>query len=270
MRKRRKRKQDDKMDDSWLLPYSDMLTLLLALFIVLYASSEIDEQRFLDLRNVFHEQLAASGSTGIIDGGEGVGQYPTEPPEQDTADTEKENQDQSKEEMEEKSEEPFSAVQHQEFLQMKQQINDYIKEHDLEDQLSIQLTDEGLLLTIVNDVLFDSGSAEVKKKGHATANEIARILNTDPPHQVVISGHADDVPISYSNYTSNWDLSVERALNFMTLIVENTDLDPSLFSVKGHGDTKPLFPNDSLENRAKNRRVEVLILPNVELNEKEE
>lgn len=264
MRRNRKRMQNNNTNDSWLLPYADMLTLLLALFIVLYASSEIDEQKFFDLRNVFHEHLASGGSTGIIaDEGQGMNQSPDEG---DSVGHGEEHIDEN-DSNEEEAAEHFSEIQRREFLQMQKQINAYISAHELEEQLSIQLTDEGLLLTIVNDVLFDSGSAEVKEDSYDTAQELARLLYTDPPHQIVISGHTDNVPIKNSAYESNWELSVERALNFMNLVLENNDLDPSLFSVKGFGETKPLYPNDTPENRAKNRRVEVLILPNIELNE---
>ena len=102
------------------------------------------------------------------------------------------------------------------------------------------------------------------------AKEVAKLLYTDPPHQVVVAGHADDRPISSAEYASNWELSVARAVNFMKILLENEDLDPTLFSAKGYGEYKPIVPNTSEENRAKNRRVEVLITPNYEINVSEE
>lgn len=106
----------------------------------------------------------------------------------------------------------------------------------------------------------------VKDGGVTVAREVSDLLHTEPPHQIVISGHADDVPIGDSLFESNWELSVTRALNFMRLVLENEALDPTLFSAKGFGEYKPIVPNTSKENRAKNRRVEVLILPNYEIN----
>src|SRR5699024_12153933 len=84
-------------------------------------------------------------------------------------------------------------------------------------------------------------------------------------HQVVVSGHADDRPIHNVEIASNWELSVIRAVNFMGLLLENDNLDPERFSAKGFGEHQPLLPNTSEENRAKNRRVEDLILPNYDL-----
>lgn len=110
--------------------------------------------------------------------------------------------------------------------------------------------------------MFDSGRADVREEDIAVAKEISDLLVTDPPHNVIISGHTDNVPIRNSNFSSNWELSVMRAVNFMKIILENEQLDPRMFSAKGFGEFQPIASNDTEEGKAKNRRVEVLILPN--------
>ncbi|WP_067727063.1 flagellar motor protein MotB [Oceanobacillus damuensis] len=261
---RRKKKKQSHIDESWLLPYSDLLTLLVALFIVLFAMSDINVQKYEQLASVFRSEFSSSG-TGILDHNESPIESPLDPGDQQKE--EEENEEKEKEELDESGGEAEGELIKLEQLQS--MIQNYIYENNLADKLGTELTDEGLLITIVNDVFFDSGSAQVKAEGVEVAEDVSNLLYTEPPHQIVISGHADDVPIGTSEFSSNWELSVTRALNFMSLVLENEDLDPTLFSAKGFGEYKPLVPNTSDENRAKNRRVEVLILPNYDISTSE-
>lgn len=265
MARRKKKNRRSHVDESWLLPYSDLLTLLVALFIVLFASSDINVQKYFQLATVFRDELSAGSGKGILD-------YESEPipPSMEEG---RDDSDYTEEEDEEDGEDGESEEEdieegEQELLKLQgvqKEINAYIDESGLTEEFGTELTGEGLLVTMRNDILFDSGSAAVKAEGIKVAEDVSQILNTDPPHQIVISGHADDVPIHNADFNSNWDLSVNRALNFMKIIIENEDLDPTLFSVKGHGEYDPAYSNDTPENRAKNRRVEVLILPNYEI-----
>jgi chemotaxis protein MotB len=252
MRKRRK-KGEHKMDDSWLLPYADLLTLLLALFIVLFSMSEMDAQKYEELSRVFKSEF--SNGKSILE--EGIAPQQTSLPE---------NEDDEEEEEEENEEVESNHMRElRELQELQKGINNYISESNLSNILETSLTDEGLLITILNDVSFDSGKAIVKEKGQEIAKEVAEFLVTDPPHQIVVSGHADDRPMHNKEFASNWELSVTRALNFMALLLRNESLDPTRFSAKGFGEHKPIVPNTSEENMAKNRRVEVLILPNYEI-----
>ena len=211
-------------------------------------------------RHFFRSELAIGG-VGILDDNDG----PEETPPSSDPDEEEEEKQESEE-----AEEDESSVELKQLQQMESDINGYIDENNLAEKLGMELTDEGLLITMQNEIFFDSGSAEVKADGEEVAKEVAKLLYTDPPHQVVVAGHADDRPISSAEYASNWELSVARAVNFMKILLENEDLDPTLFSAKGYGEYKPIVPNTSEENRAKNRRVEVLITPNYEINVSEE
>ncbi|WP_152655270.1 flagellar motor protein MotB [Oceanobacillus sp. CFH 90083] len=261
---RRKKKKQAHVDESWLLPYSDLLTLLVALFIVLFASSDINVEKYFQLANVFRDELSSGSGTGLLD-------YESEPipPSMEEGrddgdymeDGEKENEEDAMNEADLEGVEELLRLR-----QVEEEINAYIEEAGLTEEFGTELTGEGLLITMRNDILFDSGSAVVKPGGIQVAEDVSRILDTDPPHQVVISGHADDVPIHNADFDSNWDLSVTRAMNFMQILMQNDSLDPTLFSVKGHGEFDPAFPNDTEEDRARNRRVEVLILPNYEIN----
>ena len=96
----------------------------------------------------------------------------------------------------------------------------------------------------------------------ALAREISELLVMNPPRNIIVSGHTDNVPIRNSQFDSNWHLSVMRAVNFMKILLENDDLDPRSFSAKGFGEFEPIASNATAEGRMKNRRVEILILPN--------
>ncbi|GAB2551350.1 flagellar motor protein MotB [Gracilibacillus alcaliphilus] len=258
---RRKKKKHSHVDESWLLPYSDLLTLLVALFIVLFASSEIDVQKYTQMANVFRSEFSGVGE-GILDN-----QTEAIPPSvEEGRDDGEHREEEEQEPVEEEDDETQGERELEELREIQEEINAYIEAEGLINEFGTELTGEGLLITMRNDILFDSGSAEVRSDGRAVAADVANLLYTEPPHQIVISGHADDVPIVNASYSSNWELSVARAVNFMTILLENQDLDPTLFSAKGHGEFDPIVPNDTAEHRAQNRRVEVLVLPNYEIN----
>lgn len=241
MANRRKKKKDHHIDETWLIPYADLLTLLLALFIVLFGMSSIDAQKFRQLASAFNANL--TGGTGIL-------QYPNALPEP------------NEHQIEEKSAPETKQPTEQEQLQnIQQKINTYIDNKQLNEKLETALTDEGLLITILDEIFFDSGKAEVRAKDVKLAREISELLVMNPPRNVVISGHTDNVPIRNAQYDSNWHLSVMRAINFMKIILENDKLDPKMFSAKGYGEYKPVASNETAEGRQKNRRVEILILP---------
>ncbi|MFN2745952.1 MULTISPECIES: flagellar motor protein MotB [Bacillus] len=246
-RKKKHKDHEEHVDESWLIPYADLLTLLLALFIVLFAMSSIDAKKFEMLSKSFNAVF--TGGTGMMDYSSFTepktstteeGKSPDEP--KDIAKIQKEKDRQS-------------------LKKIQDHINQFIKKKNLEKQVNTKLTDEGLLLSIEDNIFFDSGKAEIRPQDVQLAKEVSDLLVLNPPRNIVISGHTDNVPIKNSQFKSNWHLSVMRAVNFMSLLIENPKLDPKIFSAKGYGEYKPIAPNDTEEGRRKNRRVEILILP---------
>ncbi|MFV8828871.1 flagellar motor protein MotB [Alkalihalobacterium sp. APHAB7] len=242
-RRRKKKHHEEHIDESWLIPYADMLTLLLALFIVLFAMSTIDAEKYQQMMEVFNENFQGGGS---------ILEHPTPSLEPNLTTPEK-------------SEEEEVDVKTREQLDLKklqEQIDRYIQENALSDELETQLSSEGLLLTILDNALFYSGSASVREDAEVLADKISDLLVTDPPRKIVVAGHTDNVPIRTQQFRSNWDLSAQRALNFMKILLENPQLDPRNLSATGYGEYHPVASNETDEGKAKNRRVEVLILPN--------
>lgn len=229
------------MSESWLLPYADLMTLLLALFIVLFASSSIDEKKLEQLSSVFNEIF--DGGVGIMDN---TAPTPTPVPDDDIG-----------EELEDSS-----YTEDQKSLEgIQDRVDEYIAIHELENQFETEMTDEGLLVTIRDSILFNPGNAVIKDEYLPIADELAELLVFDPPRHIVVTGHTDNIPINSQEFSSNWDLSVIRAVNFLKLMMENEEIDPRYFSAKGYGEFQPIGDNDTAEGRSKNRRVEILIQP---------
>jgi chemotaxis protein MotB len=257
MRRSKKKHNDEHMDESWLIPYADLLTLLLALFIVLYAASSVDAQKFKELSQAFNEVF--TGGTGIMEN-PSPGQ-PKQPSDGEMKSSGAEKKEEKAELEEEEIERQAFLKDQEELKEIQKKVNEYIKTNNLEVQFVTKLTDEGLLLTIRDNVLFDSGSANVNRNDVDVARELSELLEMNPPRNIIISGHTDNVPIRNAEYDSNWELSVMRAVNFMKLILQNKDLNPQWFSAKGFGEFEPVGDNATADGRALNRRVEVLILP---------
>lgn len=237
-KKKKHKKHEEHIDESWLIPYADLLTLLLALFIVLFASSSISAQKFQAIASAFNNELQ---------GGSGVLEFPS--PVEDPSMSETDEQ------------ERLRSADRKELQEMQQKMTAYIEANNLGDKVETVLNGEGLLLRIRDNVLFESGRAAIRPGQESSAQEIAALLEADIPRSVIISGHTDNVPISTAQFESNWELSAMRAVNFMKEILKNNNLDPRLFSAKGYGEYQPIATNDTTSGRAQNRRVEILILP---------
>ncbi|WP_202079219.1 flagellar motor protein MotB [Caldalkalibacillus salinus] len=253
MSRRRGKNQEEHVDESWLIPYADILTLLLALFIVLFAASSVDAQKFEKLAESL--KVAFTGGTGVMEH-----HAPVVPPDDIPV-----TPDEPEETLDEEQLAEFYASQQdlEDLKQLQEKINDYIQEENLGLSLQTEMTKEGLLLTILDDALFTSGSAEIRPDAVQLAREMSHLLVTEPQRHIQIAGHTDNVPIGdgNQNFRSNWDLSAMRAINFLKILLENEALEPPIFSASGYGEYHPVASNENEEGRAQNRRVEVLILP---------
>lgn len=260
MSKRKRRRSDDHIDESWLIPYADILTLLLALFIVLFAASSVDSGKLQQLSRSLN--MALTGGTGVFQYQNPIPGFDiTDIPSNDYSEL-SEGDDGQTDELKELFE--YFADQNDllALIELQRKINTYIESNDLFISLQTDLTREGLLITILDNALFSSGSARVRPDAETLARELSGLLVTDPPRRIEISGHTDHVPIGRGSiFKSNWDLSAMRAVNFLDILLENPDLDPRKFSAAGYGEYAPVASNETEEGRSKNRRVEVLILP---------
>jgi len=128
----------------------------------------------------------------------------------------------------------------------------------------LDMLEKGLVITFVADVLFDSGKAKLKSESLASIDKVARILEENVPDlNIGIEGHTDNVPIKFSSWKDNWELSAERALSVLRYLIQQKNISPSRVRATGYGDTMPVASNDNAQGRKENRRVEIVILPKV-------
>jgi len=247
---KRKKKHEDHVDESWLIPYADILTLLLALFIVLFAASEIDAKKFQQISESFNSEL--QGGTGVLDQEAIIENFENTSPTPKLGEGNPADGDQK---------EISPEQDHKELLELQSKFEAYIEEKNLSPRLQTELTTKGLMLKIKEGVLYPSGSADISNASRTIAVEISNLLVTDIPRDIFIEGHTDNVPAQSAEFPSNWELSAARAINFMKILLENSNLDPKKFSATGYGEYQPIASNDTSTGRAENRRVAVLISP---------
>lgn len=131
-------------------------------------------------------------------------------------------------------------------------------------QVRLQIRQKGLVITFVADVLFDPGKAKIKSEAKPILNKVATVLKENVPGlNVGIEGHTDNVPIKYSGWKSNWELSSARALSVLHYLINNEGVSPGRLSAIGYGEYQPVASNDTKEGRRLNRRVEVVIIPQI-------
>ncbi|RUT28066.1 flagellar motor protein MotB [Paenibacillus zeisoli] len=253
-KKTRHEPHEEHADESWLIPYADLLTLLLALFIVLYGMSSTDAKKFEEMSKAF--SVALNGGVGVMDKSSVEGTDTNTP--QDSSSQLQQQSGQSMSMAKKRSE--LMRQEQEDLEKLKKQMDNYIKVNGLSSQLDTKLNQSQLTITISDKALFASGDDTVKPESRKLAKAISVLLEGFPDYEVIVSGHTDNVPISNQQFDSNWDLSAGRALNFMKILLLNSKLDPRKFVSTGYGEYHPVASNSTDEGRSKNRRVEVSIL----------
>ncbi len=150
----------------------------------------------------------------------------------------------------------------QQLREAKSMLEERLRREIGDKEVKLEMADRGLVITFVAEVLFDSGKAKIKPEGQAILKKVTRILKRiTPDNEIGIEGHTDNVPIKYSGYKSNWELSTARATEVLHYMVDKGGLNPTKLSATGYGKYRPVASNDTKEGRQKNRRVEIIIKP---------
>ncbi|MRH42831.1 flagellar motor protein MotB [Aquibacillus halophilus] len=252
--KLRRKKPIDKGSPKWMVTYADMVTLILVFFILLFSMSQIDLVKFQAVSESFRNRM-------IFDS------YPSPlPMENPTEHTEvqkkKEGSIEHKnapEEVSQKEDNQTDSQQQDSLDNLLQEVEAFLDENQLNNVISANRTDEGVVLILQEKVLFESAEVEILDIGKPFLDKIGTLL-TNVPNQVRVEGHTDNRPISSYRFPSNWELSSARASSVIRHVIENSNIDPTRFIAAGYGDTRPLVENNSSENWSKNRRVEFVIL----------
>jgi chemotaxis protein MotB len=146
--------------------------------------------------------------------------------------------------------------------QAKKLLEEQLKREIADKQVKIQMLEKGLVITFVSEILFDSGKAKVRPEAYASLNKVAKVLKENVPDlDIGIEGHTDNVPIKYSGWKSNWELSSARAMSVLHYLVDKDGISPDRVAAIGYGEYRPVASNNTKEGRQQNRRVEIVILP---------
>ncbi|MGB6985077.1 MAG: flagellar motor protein MotB [Candidatus Aquilonibacter sp.] len=229
---RPRKKSEEKLETAgmmrWLLTYADMITLMLALFIILFAMSTISRVKV--------QQFAKSVSAGFNN------VWTVNQPPNGGA-----NGEQSFE-----ASSSIPAIQ--------RELEKYVKENHLEQQVQVHAEARGLVVTLLSDKSFyDSGSAQIRPDTLKILDGIAPLLKRNN-NAIAIEGYTDNVPISTYQYATNWELSAARAVGVARHLVEDDGVAPTRISATGYGQFRPRNANISDAEKQQNRRVDIVLL----------
>lgn len=227
---------------SWMTTFSDLMSLLLTFFILLFSMSNVSNEKFT--------QAAQSLSTSLIGGGESLMDGLIVPLEDDNTGTN---------ETVVPAKELEGAVLDPALIEIYNRVIDFVEKNDLEDKVIITADPKGVYVNVSNAILFGKESASVSREGRSVLKSVGKLLN-QLDNRVVIEGHTDDIPNAYGQYPTNWELSVSRAVSVLRYLNENEQVHTSRLSAVGFGEYQPLAPNNSEENRARNRRVNIVVV----------
>lgn len=233
----KKRKHEEHMNhERWLLSYSDFMTLLMILFVVLFAMSNVDKAKFKQLSDSL--RVSMGGGKSIVAKEDGV---PI------TVDTKPIENDLTAKDEQAKMED------------LKRQVDRYLEKNGMKADVSTQVDERGLVVSLNDTLFFDTGRAEVKAESQKKLIEIGKILN-QLNNYMRVEGHTDNVPIKNDQFSSNWQLSCARASNVTELLINSANIPPQKLSAVGYGEYRPIADNSTEDGKARNRRVNIIIV----------
>jgi chemotaxis protein MotB len=272
-RRRRRRSSshgEHENDERWLLTYSDMITLLMALFIVMWAISSVNQSKFAALRQSLRQAFAGKltqGGESVLNGGaqvlqaQGARISPIATPRQEPAKIAANKYSSVAAAARAVGQTAAAASDLESLRALARQIEHYARRAGLGQQIATSLDERGLVVRLLTDkMLFDSGQAVVKEEGRPLLTRIAQLIETlRIPNPIRVEGNTDAVPISTYQYPSNWELSAARATAVLEVLLQQGVPD-SQVSVAGYADQNPIASNSTAQGRHHNRRVEIVVL----------
>jgi chemotaxis protein MotB len=216
---------------AWMTTYSDLFTLLMCFFVLLFSMSTVSSDKYeqvtASLKSVF------SGSPGLLYGG--VNPIGEEMPFE------------------------ISLPIDIEFQEVYQEIEAMLAEEGVGTAVEIFEEERGLIISFKEKIFFDIGSAQLRPEARNLLRRVGRVLAVDD-HDIRVEGHTCDLPIRSTSFPSNWELSTSRATNVTRFLIDEVGIDPGRLGATGYAEFRPIAANDSEENRVRNRRVDILLL----------
>ncbi len=222
VRSKKHKKSGHDNSDRWLLTYADLITLLLGLFVILYSMSKVDSSKYLGVVKALGGMF---GQQGVLQG----------------------------------SSVPMSGEALNSQAEIAGKIRSMLYDDLKSKMVEVSQDSRGVVVHLAEELLFPSGSATLKTSSLSKLDKLGEVLAT-LPNDLRVEGHTDDVPINTPTFPSNWQLSVARAMNTGDYLMSRHGLSPERVTIVGYSQYKPLVPNTSDENKAKNRRVDIVII----------
>ena len=240
MRKRLKNAESQEQNNmGWLTTFNDLVTLLMVFFVLVFTMSSIDAVKIKDFKTSLQSGLGVLEAGRQLAVGFTNAMQPNQKP-QSLDPSDDPGQTQMQTETADRVEDTLTSLE-----------SDY--------GITATFTKKGVLISLEDSILFDFGKAEINASGYPVLDKIATVVQSIR-NPVRIEGHTDNVPIATWRFPSNWELSTARAVQVLKYFITAGKIEPQRLSAVGYGEAKPVSPNDTPENRAKNRRVEIVLV----------
>ena len=266
MSRKREHEAEKENGERWLLTYSDLITLLMIFFVVLYSMSKIDAQKFQAVAESLNKALGGgtpskielssspagpslfqTGTPSAKTTAPGKGKDPNNSTYTDPATNENKNPGQGNADTEKMSIDSIKA-----------KLDKFAADNGFQATLVTSVEERGLVVSIQETLLFESGSAGITAQARNILEKISTVL-ASAPNQIKVEGHTDNLPIKTPHFPSNWELSVIRSTNVVQ-ILQRDGITPIRLSATGYGEYRPIASNDTEAGRSKNRRIDLIIL----------
>jgi len=209
----------------WILPYGNMMTILMIFFMILYSFTYIGKK--MSDKAAKYEKGLISIQKSFLGAGD-------------------------KKELEK------LKVKETE-IEAAEKIKEFIESNKLSNLEEVEINARRIKIRMKNPILFDLGAARLKEKAREILSPLAQLIK-EIPNSVIVEGHTDNIPVKGGRYSSNWELSAARAFSVIKYFINEENISPDKLSAVGAGEYRPRYPNDTEENRAKNRRIEINII----------
>jgi len=265
--------------ERWLVSYADMMTLLMVLFIVLFAISQVDQRKFAALKTGLTagfgatENVPVTGGTGInqndgvvpaafgLDVGLGIKQNTTTDKNANAYQSgQGSNTTSGGSDNGAAAAKKAAQAEVQKFAAIEKAIRKSLQGTGLQDKVRFRVTDRGLTVAIIaDDVFFESASADLRPKGRQVLDSVGPVL--EPlPNDIAVEGNANNLAINSPVYPSNWELSAARASSVVRYLIGTSDVAPQRLSATGFGSSRPLYPASDPRSLSYNRRVDMVVV----------
>ena len=222
----------------WLTTFNDLVTLLMVFFVLLFAMGSMDKQRMEEFQSALQSGLGVLGPGSKVSVAVKQSQTPISSLgqfSQGKSDSEPEDE-----------------------LSEKDPFDDQVSEFAAQSGINVRYSKQGIHISFEDSLVFDFGQADINAKGIEVLDKITVLIKQNN-YAVRVEGHTDNLPIRTKRFPSNWELSIARAVGVVNYFIETGKINPRRLSAVGYGESRPLAANNSPVNRAKNRRVEIVL-----------